>query len=149
MCLTTFTTHDGTLCPLQAVEGLVVLPSESAKQEWKLDEEKEEEEEEELADSGLLFATAGDKCMIRVWHTSRTQPLASLEPLVGGCGQQEAGAGEAPQAYTDLQYCSKLGALVGVTFDHNIVLYDTCEYKKTKLVQKFRYTYSTIVHVHV
>lgn len=62
--------------------------------------------------------------MIRLWDASTGRAVCTLEPL-DGTEKKENSDGGAPQAYTDLLYCKNLKALVGVTYDHNIILYST------------------------
>lgn len=44
--------------------------------------------------------------------------------------------GACPPAFTSLQYCRQLGALVGVTYDHTIILYSIKEQRKVKQVRR-------------
>lgn len=83
--------------------------------------------------------------MIRVWDVLKGKISHSLEPLPRpprpSTGQEEEGEkGEedeeedVPQVYTDLFLSESRAALVGVTYDHNILFYDLVNFKKEKQV---------------
>ncbi len=68
---------------------------------------------------GVAFATAGDKGVIRFWNSLTSDPVATLPALF--------------QSYSGLLY--RGGLLVGVTFDHSIIIYNSAEkFNKTKQV---------------
>ena len=88
---------------------------------------------------GVVFATAGDKGVIRVWSTYETSPLHCLEPLSSHRQQQEEKderEEDIGQIYVGLNHCQGLGAIVGVTSDHNIIMYSTNDgYTQVKQVK--------------
>lgn len=63
---------------------------------------------------GVVFATAGDKGVIRVWSSLNSDPLTSL---------QGEGENQDHQSYSHLLY--RDGRLVGVASDHTITIYDS------------------------
>ena len=68
--------------------------------------------------------------VIRIWDASTGQNLHSLQPLAGpAVAETPGGSSENPPegGYTGLLLCSQLGALAGVTYDHNIILYSLKE----------------------
>lgn len=48
----------------------------------------------------------------------------------------ESNSSEGSPAFTTLQYCRQLGALVGVTYDHTIILYSMKERRRVKQVRE-------------
>ena len=112
-----------------------------------------------IGQSGLLFATAGDKGVIRVWSSESSGP-----PCLTSCGRldkdgaasssskpeqtpseggrrEEEGEGEerereVARVYTGLHLCEELGALCGVTHDHNLVLFDLPQLSLRKQVSR-------------
>lgn len=103
----------------EAVESLVVVPKGLVVVPGELAGEAE-----------VMFATAGDKGVIRLWDASTGQNLHSLQPLTGlTITETPGGSSENPPegGYTGLLLCSQLGALAGVTYDHNIIFYSLKE----------------------
>ena len=96
--------------------------------------------------------------VIRVWDLLGGKISHSLEPLPRPhkSDQEREGGGEegeeeaVPQVYTDLLLSGSRGALVGVTYDHNILFYDSINFKKQKQVYTVgTYKYmQTYIHAH-
>lgn len=108
---------------LQSVEGMVLLPGYGGVRR----------------DGEVMFATAGDKGLIRIWSTCESTPLHCLEPLEGSEKEEEEGKREEEeegrQVYVGLHYCCREGVMVGVTSDHNIIVYGTTDgYSQIKQV---------------
>lgn len=88
-----------------------------------------------------------------MWDVLRGKTSHSLEPLPrpfsgqeeeGGKGEKEEEEEEdVPQVYTDLFLSESRAALVGVTYDHNILFYDLVNFKKEKQV----HIYTTLMTV--
>ena len=77
--------------------------------------------------------------VIRLWDASTGQNLHSLQPLTGlTITETPGGSSENPPegGYTGLLLCSQLGALAGVTYDHNIIFYSLKEPEVLKQVWK-------------
>ena len=72
---------------------------------------------------GVAFATAGDKGIIRIWNTLSSDPIHTLQALPRGVS--ESSESSAPQSYCSLMYSH--GCLLGVTFDHSVLVYDSNE----------------------
>ena len=80
--------------------------------------------------------------VVRVWDLLRGKLSRSLEPLPrphttaegSGEGGGEEGGEEAPQVYTGLLLSKSRGALIGITYDHNIIFYDSITFEKRKQV---------------
>lgn len=99
----------------------------------------------------IVFATAGSKGCVRVWCSTKKQSLFSFQPLAGSNGpfrrkgglEEEEGVGSehnleegtvSTGGYTGLHFNESLGVLATVTFDHNIVFYDTLSFERKKEV---------------
>ena len=99
----------------------------------------------------ILFATAGSKGCIRLWSSRKKNPLFSLESLAGsvelaqrsntgeeeeddesGCGRERSSS---EGGYTGLHFCSSTGQVIAVTYDHNIVFYDSPAFEMKKQVE--------------
>lgn len=91
-----------------------------------------------VSERGVVFATAGDKGVIRLWNTLNSDPIQTLQPLGVGVGDGSVGEPGAPQqTYTGLLYRPSHGLLVGLTDDHRLLFYDQGEeFRKTKQVSK-------------
>ena len=137
----------------QSVEGLILLPDNLSEVDGPVKRALRAHRKKGLSKHGLLFATAGDKGIIRVWSSESSGP-----PCLCSCGQlakvsaiaskseqapSEGGVGEGEEedrekvpshVYTSLHLCEELGALCGVTHDHNLVLYDLPQLLMTKQV---------------
>ncbi len=73
---------------------------------------------------GVAFATAGDKGVIRLWNSLTSDPIATLPAL--------------SQSYSGLLYSG--GLLVGVTFDHSLIIYNSTQhFNTTKQVSHVEY----------
>ena len=93
---------------------------------------------------GLIFATAGDKGVVRVWSTERNSatPLYSCQPLATPTStplspddtSQEEKERETSHVFTSLHHCLSLNSLCGVTHDHNLALYSLPELSPGKQV---------------
>ena len=121
----------------QSVEGLILLPDNLSDVDGPVKRALQAHRKKGFGKHGLLFATAGDKGVIRMWSSESCGP-----PCLCSCGQRarvsaadsqseqtpkgrEEERGREPACvYTSLHLCQELGALCGVTHDHNLVLYD-------------------------
>lgn len=76
-----------------------------------------------------------------MWDVLKGKISHSLEPLPRPLtGQEEENVkgeneDDVPQVYTDLFMSESRAALVGVTYDHNILFYDLVNFKKEKQVR--------------
>ena len=80
-----------------------------------------------------------------MWDLLRGKLAHSLEPLPrphttaegsgeGGGEEGDEKGEEAPQVYTGLLLSQSRGALIGITYDHNIIFYDPITFEKRKQV---------------
>ena len=135
------------------MEGLILLPDNLSEVEGPVKRALRAQRKKGLGKHGLLFATAGDKGIIRVWSSESSGP-----PCLSSCGQiakasttsdgseqtpsegegerEEGREGDTGRVYTSLHLCKELGALCGVTHDHNLVLYDLPQLSLRKQVRK-------------
>ena len=80
--------------------------------------------------------------VIRLWDPSTGQELTALEPLAPADDDAQFGTvshgnqqgGVSTQVYVGLQLRGAMGCLVGVTHEHNIILYGTKDLKIRKMV---------------
>ncbi|XP_064391571.1 transducin beta-like protein 3 isoform X2 [Halichondria panicea] len=93
----------------EAVEGLVVVPMDT------LDGFVKSKKKKRSLSEGVAFATAGDKGVIRLWNSLTSDPIATLPAL--------------SQSYSGLLYSG--GLLVGVTFDHSLIIYNSTQHFNT------------------
>ena len=138
---------------IQSVEGLVLLPDNLSDVDGPIKRALRAHGKKGVGKHGLLFATAGDKGLIRVWSSESSGPpcLCSCGRLAKGSAESakmvEEGEGEEEQrdkereasshAYTGLHLCQSLRALCGVTHDHHIVLYDLPQLSQRKQVSGY------------
>ena len=129
------------------MEGLILLPDTLLVVSGPIKKALRARRKAGVGQGGLLFATAGDKGVIRVWSSESSGP-----PCLTSCGQldkdsaasssskpeqtpseggRREGEGEGEErerdlarVYTSLHLCEELGTLCGVTHDHNLVLFD-------------------------
>lgn len=100
----------------------------------------------------VCFATAGSKGSIRVWTTHRPHPLHALEPLTRSLQEGEEGEGEGVEAakealegetavstYVGLHYNETLEMLAAVTYDQNIIIFDSRQFTRVKQVRDDRH----------
>ena len=116
--------------PLDAVSYLSPAPNSQSNRKTKSDKSKKSQSTER----GVVFATAGDKGVIRIWDTLNSDPIQTLQPLDQGVSDSPPDS-NTPQAYTGLMYNESQGVLVGVTYDHNVLFYSQQEeFQKSKQV---------------
>ena len=100
--------------------------------------------------NGLLFATAGDKGVVRVWTSAvgvaspcllSCRPLAPPPTVITGLdtleavdSSKEGREGEAARVFTDLHLLQQSNTVCGVTHDHNLVTYDLPHFTRRKQV---------------
>ena len=96
--------------------------------------------------SGLLFATAGDKGVVRVWTSAvgmaspcllscrpLAPPITSVDRESQDPSREEREGGVA-RVFTDLHLLQQSNAVCGVTHDHNLVTYDLPHFSLGKQV---------------
>lgn len=156
-CVMLFFLLISTYLYFQSVEGLILLPDTLSEVSGPVKRALRARRKAGLGQSGLLFVTAGDKGDIRVWSSDDSGP-----PCLTSCGQldkdsaasssskpeqipseggRREGEGEERErdlahVYTSLHLCEELGALCGVTHDHNLVLYDLPQLSLRKQVSR-------------
>ena len=120
------------------MEGLVTLPSRFLEQEGpiKLALEAEKHRKTTRPSKGLpvLFATAGNKGKIRVWSTEKKHALCTLGDLPISPSDSDNENEDIPSYYTGLHYNETMGILAGVTYDQNIIFFDSKTLRILKLV---------------
>ena len=144
-------THHSTV--VQSVEGLVLLPDSLLEVEGPVKQALPVHKKRKITSRGqqrLVFATAGDKGIVRIWSTDSPTstclcsclPLAppTATPLHDSESHQTVDETlkekEAAHVFTSLHLCQSLNAICGVTHDHNLVLYDLPQLTKGKQVSQ-------------
>ena len=123
---------------LQSVEGVAVIPLDAISHLSPTPKSKKTKTKKskkiQSIERGVVFATAGDKGVIRLWDMLNSDPIQTLQPLDQGVSDSPPDS-STPQAYTGLMYSESQGALVGVTYDHNVLFYSQQEeFQKSKQV---------------
>ncbi len=126
----------------------MVLPDELVEDAGPLQESVSTRSLAHQDGGNIVFATAGSKGSIRMWSSCKKhEPLVSLEALSGvegSCDAADTEEGEGRGAYEatpsdggyyGLSYCGDTRQLVGVTYDHNVVFYDTPSFAVNKQVR--------------
>ena len=124
------------------MEGLILLPDTLSVASGPIKRALRAHRKAGIGQSGLLFATAGDKGVICVWSSESSGPpcltsdkdspassSSSKPEQTPSDGGRREGEGEERErdlarVYTSLHLCEELSALCGVTHDHNLVLFD-------------------------
>jgi len=127
----------------------VVLPGPLAQPSPALNEASRRSS---IKKEAIFFATAGSKGCIRVWSSKKKQPLVSLEGLVtsdkedmvqGNTGEDKGNdedsvhdreGSSSEGGYTGLHYSEETGQLVAITYDQNIVFYNSSSFEMDKQV---------------
>lgn len=133
------------------MEGLVLLPDELFELEGPVKQALpvHKKKKVKMADKhGLLFATAGDKGVVRVWSTENSSPLCTCQPLATpitvtqsshtaeeSSKDEEEKERDSAHVFTSLHLCQSQGSICGVTHDHNLVFYSLPEFSLGKQVK--------------
>ena len=134
----------------QSVEGLVVFPSASIEKAGPLRETFKHKAK--FPEDAILFATAGSKGCVRIWSSSMKHSLLSLPPLTGSTSPRRRKEDKEEEVdmvggsdgleevdvptggYTGLHFNECLNMLAAVTYDHNIVFYNSLSFERKKQV---------------
>ena len=132
------------------MEGLILLPDNLTEVDGPVKRALRAHRKKGIGKHGLIFATAGDKGVIRIWSSESSGPpclclcghlaeasgatVSELDQTPGG-GEEERER-EVSHVYTSLHLCGGLGALCGVTHDHNLVLCDLPQLSQRKQVRQ-------------
>lgn len=86
---------------------------------------------------------------VKISHSLEPLPRPSTgqeEESEKGEKEEEEEEEDVPQVYTDLFLSESRAALVGVTYDHNILFYDLVNFKKEKQVHIYNTLTTTFRH---
>lgn len=126
--------------PVQAVEGMVLLPDSLMEVDGPVKRALPVHKKKKV--NGLLFATAGDRGVVKVWMTGvgvaspcllSCRPLAT-PPSFSELDQDSSRERETAHVFTGLHLCPHSQAVCGITHDHNLVTYDLPHFTLVKEV---------------
>ncbi|XP_065889853.1 transducin beta-like protein 3 isoform X3 [Dysidea avara] len=108
-----------TIPVFESLEGVALIPDDSSCHV-------------EGRDNMTLVLTAGEKGVIKLWDLTNWRCVKEFGSITVGAGQGEHPEENLQSGYTQLLYHHHLKSIVGVTFDHNIMVYGLPEMEVEK-----------------